>query len=111
MAENVEVAVVGTKLEEDVFWPVPLVQFLPHDIRDHPYLGKGGEENAGIKSRETQATCISRRFSFSEVRTFCPDAIFVPRVDGEPIGTSRLAVSCGVCVSYRSLCVAIKTQK
>ena len=37
MAENVEVAIVGTKLEEDVFWTVPLVQyFLLRDIRDHP---------------------------------------------------------------------------
>ena len=27
MAENVEVAIVGTKLEEDVFRTVPLVQY------------------------------------------------------------------------------------
>jgi hypothetical protein len=32
MAENVEVAIVGTKLEEDVFWTVPLVQYLLYEI-------------------------------------------------------------------------------
>jgi hypothetical protein len=32
MAENVEVAIVGTKLEEDVFWTVPLVQYFLYEI-------------------------------------------------------------------------------
>jgi len=32
MAENVEGAIVGTKLEEDVFWTVPLVQYCLYEI-------------------------------------------------------------------------------
>jgi hypothetical protein len=32
MAENVEVAIVGTELEEDVFWTVPLVQYFLYEI-------------------------------------------------------------------------------
>lgn len=32
MTENVEVAVVGTNLEEDVLWTVPLVDYFLHKI-------------------------------------------------------------------------------
>ena len=32
MAENVEVAIVGTELKEDVFWTVPLVQYFFYEI-------------------------------------------------------------------------------
>jgi hypothetical protein len=32
MADNVEVAFVGTKLEQDVFWTVLLVQYFPFEI-------------------------------------------------------------------------------
>jgi hypothetical protein len=32
MAKNVEVAIVGKKLEEDVFWTVPLVQYFLYEI-------------------------------------------------------------------------------
>ena len=32
MPENVEVAIVGTNLEEDVFWTVPLVQYFLYDV-------------------------------------------------------------------------------
>jgi len=32
MADNIEVAIVGTKLEEDVFWTVPLIQDFLHEI-------------------------------------------------------------------------------
>jgi len=32
MAENVEVAIVGAKLKEDVFWTVPLVQYLLYEV-------------------------------------------------------------------------------
>jgi hypothetical protein len=32
MPENIEVAVIGTKLEENVFWTVPLVDYFLHEI-------------------------------------------------------------------------------
>jgi hypothetical protein len=32
MTENVDIAVVGTEFEEDVFWTVPLVDYFLYDI-------------------------------------------------------------------------------
>jgi hypothetical protein len=32
MTENVEVVIVGTQLEEDVFWTVPLVDYFLYEI-------------------------------------------------------------------------------
>ena len=32
MTKNVEVAVVGTELEEDVFWTVPLIDYFLYEI-------------------------------------------------------------------------------
>ena len=32
MADNVKVGIVGAELEEDVFWTVPLVQYLLYEI-------------------------------------------------------------------------------
>ena len=56
MAEDVKVAIVGTKLEEDVSWTVPLVQYFLYEIfaiiqskADWPFVRFGARIALNVK--------------------------------------------------------------